>query len=200
MTDLGYIKFTKDMPCFKNTEDKPDQFDIGEWTYGYPSILGEHLLDNLTIGKFCAIGGGVRFLIEGHEHNSRALSTYPFLSMFDEWKGKRAEELGKLDRREITIGHDVWIGQDAMIFSGVTIGHGSIIGAGAIVRKDVQPYVKAKGTDERLDRFSGTTTRRLLSVAWWDWPNDLVSKAVPILREVNAYGIVDIDALERMAP
>ena len=194
MTHLGNITWTREMPCFKNTEDEPDKFDIGEWTYGLPEILGAQLLDKLTIGKFCAIGGNVRFLVKGHEHDPRAISTYPFLTQFPEWTGRRGEELGKLERREITIGHDVWIGQDAMIRSNVSIGHGAVIGIGAVVRKSVPPYHIVKGVDEQKARFSEDMINRLLHVAWWHWPNELISEAVPALRSN------DIDALERMAP
>lgn len=37
----------------------------------------------------------------------------------------------------ITIGDNVWVGENAMILGGVTIGDGAIIAANAVVTKDV---------------------------------------------------------------
>jgi len=196
MTNQGYIEHTKDMPCYQNDPDSDAEwkFVIGEHTYGLFKILGEQLLDRLTVGKFCAIGANVSLLINGHEHDTGMLSSYPFLARFPEWQGKREEILSPLDRREVTIGHDVWIGQDAMIFSGVTIGSGAVIGARAIVRRDVPPYTIVKGVDQHAPRFDEGIAERMLALAWWDWPEELRSKAVPVLRTQN------IDALERMKP
>lgn len=41
------------------------------------------------------------------------------------------------DKKKVTIGNDVLIGQRAIIMPGVTIGEGSIIASNAVVTKDV---------------------------------------------------------------
>lgn len=52
---------------------------------------------------------------------------------------------GMTDKKKVTIGNDVWIGQRAIIMPGVTIGDGSIIASSAVVTKDVPPYSIAGG-------------------------------------------------------
>ena len=46
---------------------------------------------------------------------------------------------GMTDRKKVTIGNDVWIGQRVMIMPGVTIGDGSIIASNAVVTKKTYP-------------------------------------------------------------
>lgn len=46
---------------------------------------------------------------------------------------------GMTDRKKVTIGNDVWIGQRVMIMPGVTIGDGSIIASNAVVTKKRTP-------------------------------------------------------------
>ena len=53
---------------------------------------------------------------------------------------------GMTDKKKVTIGNDVWIGQRAIIMPGVTIGEGSIIASNAVVTKDVPPYSIVGGT------------------------------------------------------
>lgn len=57
---------------------------------------------------------------------------------------------GMTDKKKVTIGNDVWIGQRAIIMSGVTIGDGSIIASSAVVTKDVPPYSIAGGVPARV--------------------------------------------------
>lgn len=57
---------------------------------------------------------------------------------------------GMTDRRKVTIGNDVWIGQRAIIMPGVTIGDGCIIAANAVVTEDVPPYSVCGGVPARV--------------------------------------------------
>lgn len=57
---------------------------------------------------------------------------------------------GMTEKRKVTIGNDVWIGQRVMIMPGVTIGDGCIIAAGAVVTKDIPPYSIAGGVPARV--------------------------------------------------
>ena len=52
---------------------------------------------------------------------------------------------GMTDRKKVTIGNDVWIGQRVMIMPGVTIGDGSIIASNAVVTKKTYPPYSVVG-------------------------------------------------------
>ena len=47
--------------------------------------------------------------------------------------------------KPVTIGDNVWIGGNSVIFPGVTIGHHVTIGAGSVVTKDIPDHVLAYG-------------------------------------------------------
>ena len=100
------------------------------------------------------------------------------------------------DRRDTVVGHDVWIGYGAMILPGARIGNGAIIGAGAVVRGTVPAYAVVTGNPGQVIRFrfDPDTIARLQSLAWWDWPPDLIARAEPALLSG------DLAALAALAP
>lgn len=81
------------------------------------------------------------------------------------------------------IGHDVWIGTEAMFMPGVRVGHGAIIGSRALVTGDVEPYAIVGGNPARTirKRFSDGDIQNLLEMAWWDWPLADIEAAMPLL-------------------
>jgi len=178
------IFFTKDMPAFSDAE----KYIIGDYTYGYPEILGAHLLDLLVVGKFCSIGGNVKILIEGHEHRPGWISSYPLATIFGQTPPAREES------RIVNIGHCVWIGEGALIFSGARIGNGAIIGAHAVVKGVVEPYSIVAGNPAKLlrYRFDGDTIKAIEDSRWWDWPEERIKAAIPILLSA------DVDKLRSM--
>lgn len=60
----------------------------------------------------------------------------------------------------ITIGSNVWIGENAAILQNVTIGDGAIIGANAVVTKDVPPYSIAVGNPAKTKILSNQTLQQ----------------------------------------
>ena len=147
---------------------------IGQHTYGV--IPGQTVLRAtadapVRIGNFCSISAGVAIVAHA-DHPLGLPSTYPFRTlMFD-----GASSFGGLTNRDaitrgpVNIGHDVWIGQSAIILSGVTIGSGAVIGAGAVVSKDIAPYSVAAGNPARhiRYRFTEQIIAKLLALRWWD--------------------------------
>jgi len=180
------IELTKDMPPYQDA----DIYSIGDHTYGLFHILGAHLLNRLTVGKFCCIGGNVSLLIEGHYHNPNALTTYPFEAprVWEYWHDELPER-GKTEPRTIVIGHDVWIGDEVRIMSGVNIGSGAIIGTRAVVRKNVPPYAVVKGNPAEISRYRliPADVERMMDIAWWTWPDETIREAAGIL----CHGTVD---------
>jgi virginiamycin A acetyltransferase len=138
----------------------------------------------LVIGKFCAIAHGATFVMADANHPSVGPSTYPFPVFGHGWEAEMGiKDMPRSRRRDIVVGHDVWIGYEALILPGVTIGTGAIVGARAVVAKDVPPYTTVVGNPARVAkrRFDEATIEKLLALAWWDWPPDRIAKAVPAL-------------------
>jgi hypothetical protein len=70
---------------------------------------------------------------------------------------------------------------------GVTIGDGAIIGAQAVVTKNVAPYTIVGGNPAKLirARFDDATISALEEISWWDFPDELLDKIVPLLTELD---------------
>ncbi|TDL77679.1 CatB-related O-acetyltransferase [Palleronia sediminis] len=152
--------------------------------------------DRLVIGAFCAIGARAQFIMNGANHGMTGLSTYPFAIFGHGWDdGFDFESFFENARGDTVIGPDVWIGTEAMILPGVTIGAGAVIGARAVVGRDVAPYAVVAGNPAReiRQRFTPDIVSRLLAVAWWDWPAERITRALPAIRAG------DIEMLETMA-
>jgi virginiamycin A acetyltransferase len=178
--------------------------DVGEWTYADdPAGLGDFFTrrvlyhfdfigDCLTIGRFCAIAEGARFLMGGGSHAMNGFSTFPFeifgLDLGGAGSGPPAHDT--------VVGCDVWIGRDALILPGARIGCGAVIGAGAVVAGQVAPYAVAVGNPARevRRRFDPATVEALLALAWWDWPAERIAAAAPAIRGA------DLDRLRAFAP
>ena len=165
----------------------PRDFEHNNVLYHYPINR-----DRLTIGKFCSIACGAKFIMGSAHHSLASLSTYTFPIFFEEWELDRANIADAWDRRgDIVIGSDVWIGYEAVILSGVKIGDGAIIGARAVVTRDVEPYAIVGGVPARLirKRFSDDTIDTLMELRWWDWPHERIK------RNIAAIQAGDIDKL-----
>ncbi|MBA4269778.1 MAG: chloramphenicol acetyltransferase [Methylobacterium sp.] len=176
--------------------------EVGDYSYYDDSRGPEHFVarcvryhfedvgDRLVIGRFVAIAQGAQFVMNGANHPTGGFSTYPF-ALFDvEGAPPRAQWPG---RGDMVIGHDVWIGREAVIMPGVTIGDGAIIGTRAQVVKDVPPYAVVAGNPGRVMRmrFPADIITELLTIRWWDWG------AGKIARNIAAIAGADIDALRR---
>jgi virginiamycin A acetyltransferase len=85
--------------------------------------------------------------------------------------------------RDTVVGHDVWIGTEALLLPGVRIGHGAVIGARAVVAADVPDYAVVAGNPARVlrHRYDAATAARLVALAWWDWPVERITRAIPLL-------------------
>jgi acetyltransferase-like isoleucine patch superfamily enzyme len=171
---------------------------IGRHTYGIKqgTICLAPSLNSLgiSVGSFCSIAPGVVILANA-DHPINLPSTFPFRSLlFPRWKSERASKDSNPDvvsRGAVEIGHDVWIGQNALILSGVNIGTGAVIGAGSVVTKDVPPYAIAVGNPARVIqyRFSPEIIERLLKTEWWSLSDENLLELEPFLysRDINNF-------------
>jgi acetyltransferase-like isoleucine patch superfamily enzyme len=118
------------------------------------------------IGKFGALGDGIKMITSNHRADSVNLQ-YALAR-------KLGIELPVDSTMGIVVGHNVWIGDNALILAGVRVGNGAIIGAGSIVTKDVASYSVVAGVPARelRKRFDEDRIREIEDSAWWDWSFD----------------------------
>ena len=156
--------------------------EIGRHTYGVPRIatyIGDS--SRVVIGSFCSIAEDVE-IFTGGNHRPDWVSTFPFRSRFG--LPGAFDDGHPASKGDVVIGHDVWVGRGASILSGVTIGDGAVVGAYAVVTKDVRPYAVVAGNPAReiRRRFDDDTIERLITLRWWDWPDERILASVPLLN------------------
>jgi virginiamycin A acetyltransferase len=177
--------------------------EIGEYSYYDDPEGPEHFAekcvlyhfpfigDRLVIGRYCAIATGVRFIMNGANHGTAGFSAYPFAIFGHGWE-QAGDPKGDC-RGDTVVGNDVWIGTSAVILPGVCIGDGAIVAAHAVVSRDVPPYGVVAGNPAELvrRRFPPQTVKRLLRIAWWDWP---VAKVTKNIDAITGADIVMLEA------
>jgi virginiamycin A acetyltransferase len=182
------------------------QIEIGEYTYYDDPVdtgnfernvlyLFPFVGDRLVIGRYGAIARGVTFVMNGANHKLSGFSTYPFNIFGGEWARVTPlpEELPL--KGDTVVGHDVWLGYEALVMPGVSIGSGAIVAARSVVTADVPPYAIVGGNPARVlrMRYDDATIERLLRIAWWDWD------AAKVTRHLERIVGTDLDALEAAA-
>ncbi|MFE5824313.1 CatB-related O-acetyltransferase [Streptomyces erythrochromogenes] len=180
--------------------------EVGEYSYyddpqdptafETSNVLYHYGPEKLVIGKFCALGTGVRFIMNGANHRMDGPSTFPFPIMGGSWAEHFDLLSGLPGRGDTVVGNGVWFGYNTMIMPGVRIGHGAIIASGAVVVDDVPDYGIVGGNPAKLirTRYTGDYIARLLALAWWDWP------AEHLTEHIQAIMTGTIDDLEEIAP
>jgi len=181
--------------CFLKNVVKNPNIVVGDFTYyddfenveNFEKNVKYHfdfIGDKLIIGKFCMIASDVKFIMNGGNHLTDALSTYPFAIFGNGWENAM-ENKEYPQKGDIVVGNDVWIGYNATIMAGVNIGDGAIIAANSTVVKDVAPYsiVGGNPATEIKKRFSHEVIERLLEIKWWNWDIEKISKNVQNLTD-----------------
>ena len=134
------------------------------------------------------IASDVTFIMNGANHLSDAISSYPFAVFGEGWEGAM-EGKSYPYRGDTIVGNDVWIGYNATIMAGVKIGDGAIIGANSTVTKDVEPYAIVGGNPAKLirKRFSEDEIETLLKLKWWEKDIEWITANVKNLtsNEIN---------------
>jgi virginiamycin A acetyltransferase len=187
-TKLGRLNSIPDSDNLRNTF----WVEIGQKSYDSgASAWRNSPHEKLIIGKYCSIAKDVIFLCGAGKHDMASVSTYPLLESFylpDEIVNINGEKQRKYydpdfakSRGPIIIENDVWIGYRSLIQSGVTIGNGAVVYPGSVVTKDVPPYAIVGGIPSRIIkfRFSENVIAELLSIKWWDWPDELIKERIP---------------------
>lgn len=185
-------------PCKSFTLHTPDSLvkfivpkwyskvDVGNYTYmndeaEVHSFRKPHLIQ---IGKYSSIGK-CKIMIDG-DHNINFASTYPF----KEFQFSKDARENKNDKPAPTIGNDVWICDDAVIFGNVHIGDGAVVAGHSVVTKDVPPYAIVAGNPAKIVkyRFDEKTIKRFVEIQWWNLPHDKIcTDLAPIMEDVDEF-------------
>lgn len=195
--DMKFPIENYDRLCFlKNIITNPNII-IGDYTYydDFESVNNfeknvkyhfDFIGDKLIIGKFCMIASDVKFIMNGANHLTKSISSFPFAIFGEEWKhameGKQYPTKGNTE-----IGNDVWIGFNSTIMPGIKIGDGAIIGTNSVVTKNVAPYsiVGGNPAKEIKKRFTKEQIKKLLEIEWWNWDIEKITKNIQKLTGEN---------------
>ncbi|WP_330853092.1 CatB-related O-acetyltransferase [Dickeya undicola] len=143
----------------------------------------------MTIGRYCSIAKNVKIM--GSQHPTNWFTTSPIVYR-DEFSIKEIAGISLTEGMYFNetlpapkIGHDVWIGEGAILKGGIVVSDGAIIAANAVVTKDVPPYAVVAGVPARVIkyRFEPQIIRALVASSWWDY--DFAS--LPKISDINLF-------------
>lgn len=153
------------------------------------------------IGRYCSFGQYVQTGLGCHNISNVTTSAAWYKSYFPDFNNfsgpinrpvpRNSDELTAV----IDIGHDVWVGNNALFPKDVTVGHGAVIGAGCIVTKDVPPYAVVvngpRGSQVIKTRFSDEVIADLLDIQWWNYDiPKMISQGVEVPDD-NIYVFIE---------
>jgi len=180
--------FVGDYTYYDDSRFGPEKFEELNVLYNY-----DFAKVKLSIGKFCAIASGTKFMMTG-DHKLDAISTYPFPIFGNGWE--TAFDIHALPvKGDISVGHDVWFGYDSFVRGGVSIGSGAIIASRSVVVKDVPPYAIVGGNPAKIlkMRFKDSDIERLLKLCWWDWRIDKVNRHLKAICQLDISRLEDVE-------
>lgn len=137
--------------------------EIGKYSYG-GCFNPNNIRACTTIGRYCSFARDVYIFNANHPLTFK--STHPFFynSTFGNVKNDT------ITKEPITIGNDVWIGQNVIILPRVTrIGDGAVIGAATVVTQNIPDFAVVVGNPGRIIRyrFSKETIEKIMQEKWW---------------------------------
>jgi len=181
--------------CFlKNVIQNPNII-VGDYTYyddfenveNFEKNIKYHfdfIGDKLIIGKFCMIASNVTFIMNGANHLTDSITSYPFAIFGHNWSNAM-EGKSYPTKGDTIVGNDVWIGYNSTIMPGIRIGDGAIIAANSTITKDVEPYTIVGGNPakEIRKRFTEKETTKLLKIKWWNWTIEKINQNLKYLTD-----------------
>ena len=114
---------------------------------GAKTVLGQECTvsayQHVSIGRECVIAD--RAMLIDFDHTADDV--------------ERPIRLQGITKRDVRVGHNVWIGYGACLLCGVSVGDNAIIGAGAVVTCDVPANAVVAGVPARVIRMRGEPRR-----------------------------------------
>ncbi|MFB6201108.1 MAG: acetyltransferase [Halorhabdus sp.] len=176
--------------------------ELGDWTEfrehsrvsnasidDYTYLMERVQVDYATVGKFCSVAADARIGPPNHPIDRPTAHHFTYRSeqynlghddeSIFEWRADQAVE----------IGHDVWLGQGAVVLPGVTIGNGAVVGTGAIVTEDVDPYTIVAGNPAEpiRRRFPADIAARIETTEWWHWDRQTLADRLEDFRDIDRF-------------
>ena len=158
--------------------------NIGIGSYG--CFKPKNFPKGTIIGNYCSIARGVIRLNANHPYQYATMSPIAYDT------NVLNDEGGGLERNALIIGHDVWVGYNAIITKSCKIiGNGAVIGAGSIVTKDVQPYTIVAGNPAKVikKRFDEKVIEQLESSNWFNMPPWILSEIIKYVKEPELFAM-----------
>ncbi len=116
----------------------------GEVSIGAKTVIGQDCTisayQHVSIGRECIIAD--RVMLIDFDHGVTEV--------------ERPIRLQGIYKRDVRVGHNVWIGYGACILRGVSVGDNSVIGSSSVVTKDVPENAVIAGTPARVIRMRET--------------------------------------------
>jgi acetyltransferase-like isoleucine patch superfamily enzyme len=113
----------------------------GEVRIGAKTVIGQECtlsaFQHISIGRECIIAD--RVMLIDFDHGVVEV--------------ERPIRLQGIYKRDVDVGHNVWIGYGACILRGVTVGENSVIGTSAVVTREIPPNAIAGGIPARVIRM-----------------------------------------------
>ncbi|PSK94456.1 hypothetical protein B0I18_101612 [Taibaiella chishuiensis] len=175
------IKIGKKVMIRSNTTIGSD-FSIGDYSHISGPI---NYIEAAHIGKHCSIARQCVIGVSGHPYDWA--TTCPIIHI--PYYGFIDENVHQPQKDAVVVGHDVWVGINAIISRGVKIGNGAVIAAGAVVTKDVEPYAIVGGTPAKLIkyRFRKEIIDALQKMQWWDWDDAKLKQEAKYMYDIEEF-------------
>tara|TARA_B100000315_G_C14328194_1_gene474020 strand:+ start:20 stop:736 length:717 start_codon:yes stop_codon:yes gene_type:complete len=169
-------------------EARLESLSIGRCTYVSGAVKVYGLNGNLTIGRYCSIAGKLSLICGNGFHEYNRVSTYPFpfRPPFNEHniEKKLFPDDSCFPVTELSIGNDVWIGEDVLVTKNVKIGNGAVIAAKSVVTRDVPGYAIVAGNPAEIIkyRYPKEEIKMIEKIKWWEWPVEKIIRKIEIFE------------------
>jgi acetyltransferase-like isoleucine patch superfamily enzyme len=113
----------------------------GEVSIGAKTVMGQECtisaFQHVSIGRECIVAD--RVMLIDFDHGAVEV--------------ERPVRLQGIYKRDVRVGHNVWMGYGACVLRGVSIGDNSIVGTSAVITKDVPANAVVAGSPARVIRM-----------------------------------------------
>lgn len=118
----------------------------GKVIIGLNSAITLHENATLEIGDRTYIGAKAHIRVGSHITIGRNVAIAWNVTIMDsDFHNYCINDIPQVITKKVTIGDNVWIGNNVIILKGITIGNNAIIAAGSVVTKDVPPDTAVAG-------------------------------------------------------